>query len=154
MLPQFNSIGEFIQAQSNILPQSATAAQVIKGAALLRMGDGIQFGSCVMAARIGAAAGTPSGVTVTIKIQTSPDTTDGDFVDYVDEFGNGSGAGALVLDAASSAGHLNVDLAGANLYVRLVITMDLVGGSSPTAPVSGEIVLGGISQTAPVPSYS
>lgn len=103
--------------------------------------DRQNFGSCVLAHAAGAAAGAPTAVAVTTKLQHSDTTTSGDFVDFDPSIT------APALDAESETGRVDVDLSSAKRYIRTVTVVTLTGGTSPTLPVKTDVVLGGTVQS-------
>ncbi len=94
--------------------------------------------SCQLVGAAGAATGSPSAQTADFKIQDSAD--DSTFADFSDK----DGAAALTQLAADNASAVrNVDLSGARQFIRVVSTVVLTGGASPTWPVASFMEFGG-----------
>lgn len=113
-----------------VSPQN-TDGTVINGAAIDRTG----FMSCILAAAVGAVTGTPTSFTVPAKIQDSADGSTG-WNDVTD--------GAITtLTAINTAGKKSVNLATAKKYIRVVVDVAFVSGTTPTADVAALVLLGG-----------
>ena len=83
----------------------------------------------------GAAAGSPTAQTLNAKLQDS-DTVGGTYVDITD---------AAITEIAADDGveRVDVDLSGVKAFIRVVQTMVLTAGTSPTWPVKSDVILGG-----------
>ena len=100
-------------------------------AAVDRMG----FDSCVLTASTGAATGTPASLSLGAKLQDSADGQNG-WTDL-------PGAAVEALTAPNAVARVNVRLPTAKRYLRVVETVALTGGTSPTLGASSLIVLCG-----------
>jgi hypothetical protein len=121
-----------IRSAIGIDPQSITGAAapgtVVKGAAVDRQG----FEEALVTFQHGAVA---DGGILAVKVQESPTTTDGDFVDIADA-AFAEVAGGAEVTSGVYVGRLN--LAGRKRYLRLVAT---VVGADKTALVSALLTL-------------
>ena len=139
MTPAFqHNIGAFIVPITSIFPQSSAAA-VINGSSLQRSAHGLPL-SAVLHQHIGAIGGAPSAASVVSKIQHSPDNAT--WADYTPD-GASAVATTAALTAATTGNRLNVDLSGANDFIRIVTTITFTGGTSPTVIVAAELIIGG-----------
>jgi hypothetical protein len=132
MHPASNDIGAYVKTAVGLKPINSAASATNKGDAIDRLG----FNSAVMAAAVGAAAGGPSARSAIFKVQQSDTTTDGDFVDV-------SGAALAAMTADNASGYLDLNIQGLKRYIRVVCTVALTGGTTPTIPVAATIILGG-----------
>jgi hypothetical protein len=118
-------------------PPAAVSAGTRNGAAINRIG----FRSLTLHAATGAETGSPSARTVNAKIQDSADGSTG-WADYVPP-GSSTAAAVAEITAANAEAEVDVDLAGAKAYVRVVEVTAFTGGTSPTLGVATTVVLGG-----------
>jgi hypothetical protein len=132
MHPSNNDIGAYIKQAVGLKPTNSAASATNKGGAIDRLG----FSSAVLHAQVGAAAGGPSAQSATFKIQESDTTTDGDFADVAD-------AALEAMTADDASGYLDLNLQTLKRYIRVVCTVALTGGSTPTLPVAATVTLGG-----------
>lgn len=132
MNPRSNDIGAYVKTEVGLKPTNSAASATNKGAAIDRLG----FLSAVIACAVGAAAGGPSAQSAIFKLQESDTTTDGDFVDV-------SGKALAAMTADNASGYIDVNLQGLKRYIRVVCTVALTGGSTPTLPVAATVILGG-----------
>jgi hypothetical protein len=132
MHPASNDIGAYIKQEVGLKPINSAASATNKGAAIDRLG----FDSGVLHAMVGAAAGGPSAQSAIFKLQESDTTTDGDFADV-------TGASLAAMTADNASGYLDINLQGFKRYIRVVCTVALTSGSTPTLPVAATITLGG-----------
>ena len=124
-------IGAAVKAIKGINPEDS-AAQTINGPAVDRHTYNLPR-SAVVACQVGAETGSPTSKTVNYKLQDSPDNST--WADY--------GSAGTTITADDTDGELDLDLNGADRYVRVVVTVAFVGGTSPTVPVGATLVLGG-----------
>ncbi|WP_141323589.1 hypothetical protein [Myxococcus sp. AB025B] len=110
---------------------AAVGAGTRNSAAVDRMG----FDSCVLTASSGAATGAPSTLSLAAKLQDSADGQSG-WTDL-------PGAAVEPLTTSSAVARVNVRLPTARRYLRVVETVALTGGTSPTLGASSLIVLCG-----------
>ena len=124
-----NDIGAHVKTVVGAKP--TTAAATVNGAFIDRQG----YQSCVLAAQAGTATGTPTGQTVDAKLQDSADGSTG--------WGDLTGAAVTQITADDTLEKIDVDLAVAKRYIRVVQVITLTGGSTPTLPNSSTVTLGG-----------
>jgi len=140
MLPFFNNIGEYIKTVVDDFSNSATSSEV-DGTATQIVGPGYAYKSAQVSLYLGAAAGSPSAVSVACQVEHAP-ASSGPWTAFTDLLGHG----LITNIAASSQVSANVNLEGAQQFVRLAVTPTLTGGSSPSIPIIGVMVLGGTSE--------
>lgn len=137
MHPSRNDIGSYVKAVAGVAPQvvhdNTSGVVTVNGGWINRQG----YESAVLAVKNGAAAGSPSSYSVAAKLQDAADNA-------------GTGAADLAGDAITpitadnGLASVNVNLAPARQWIRVVLTVTFVGGGlSPTLPVDATIVLGG-----------
>ncbi len=143
MLPIWTNIGEYIKTVINVVSPSATAEVTGQAVQIVGQtgGENFAYRSAQIALQIGAPAGAPTALSVTAQLETSPDGMSG-----WSAFTDLRGHGLITLAAASTAATANVLIQGAQAYLRLAVTPTFTGGTSPSVPVAGVIVLGGASQ--------
>lgn len=124
-----HDIGAFVQPQANPVPTGADGT--VNGAAVDRQ----DFLSCVLLLTAGAATGSPTGQTADAKIQDSADGATG--------WADVTGAAATQLTADNTESSVDVDLGSVKRYIRVVQTITLTAGTSPTWPTATILVLGG-----------
>ncbi len=110
-----------------------TGAATINGAAIDRIG----FGSAVLHGRSGAVAGAPSAQTYDLRLQESPDGATG-WVDI-------TGSAIPQIVAVNAESERDIDLSGAQRFIRAVGVIAFTGGTTPTLAVDATVVLGGSS---------
>lgn len=128
MLP--TDVGAEVKVVAGFSPR-ASAGETINGAAI----DRKDFQSCVLHARSGAVSGSPTTVAYDAKLQESADGSTG-WTDI-------PGAAISQIAAADTEKHVDVNLAGAKRYIRVVAVIAFTGGTSPTLGVAATVVLGG-----------
>lgn len=125
------SIGSFLKPAVGTVP-AAVAAGTRNGFSIDRTG----FDSCVLFVQGGAVAGAPSAQSLVSKLQESDDGST--WTDI-------SGAAIAAITSASSSAKVNVSLATAKQYVRVVETVAFTGGTNPLMGAASAVVLGGAS---------
>ena len=130
------NIGGLIAVATSVAPQAASAA--VNGGSIDRQAHSMAQ-SCVLHTALGAAAGSPSAISVVSKIQHAPDNST--WTDYEPDGVNVATSAALT--AADTENSLAVDLTAAYRYIRVVTTPTLTGGTSPTIEVVADVILGG-----------
>ncbi len=108
-----------------------SAAATITSSAINRFG----LLSAVLAHSCGAASGTPDSFSVATKIQHAT-ASGGSYSDL-------TGATATTLTADSTAATADINLMGANQYLKVVTIVAFVNGTSPKVPVNATLILGG-----------
>ena len=110
--------------------------------------DRERFLSGVLAVSLGAATGDPTGITVKIAV-TECDTQGGSYTAvkdkhvFIDRTADGEGAITLTADKSGNELHnLDLDLAGCKKFVKLAVTVNCTGGTSPSCDVTCAIALG------------
>lgn len=124
-----SNIGALISAKLAVEPK-ANAAGTRNGVSIDRLALGVS--SCVLAVLTGASTGTPTTLSVDVKLQDSADGTT--FADF---------ATAVSATAVSSSAEKDIDLTTARQYVRAVETVSFTGGTAPTVLSSAALVFGG-----------
>ncbi len=132
-----HNIGGFVVVATSILPQVATGN--VNGSSIDRFAHNLPL-SCVLHQLVGAASGSPTGVSVQTKLQHSPDNAT--WTDYLPP-GSTTVAQTAVLTTASAENAAPVDLSSAARFVRAVSIITLTGGTSPSIVVGADIVLAG-----------
>lgn len=102
--------------------------------------DRLNCNSAVISIATGAATGTPTAQSVVAKVYHGDASDGSDAVPLVDRDGNNIELAAITADNAST--QLDVDILGAKKYLQIRFTTTFTGGTAPTIPVAGVIVLG------------
>lgn len=101
--------------------------------------------SATLVAVTGAATGTPTTQTLDAKIQDSADGSTG-WADYIPP--DQATVGAITqITAVNTVGDVDVNLAGAKQYIRVVEVLAFTGGTTPTLGVQTTVILGGFDRT-------
>lgn len=145
MLPFFTDIASYLKASMNAFSASLSASGTINGASVQLEGPGYSYKSAMLVGYIDATSGSPSAVSTTFQVQQSATGT-GNWSNYTDLAGNG----LITITAASTLATQSVNLQGAKQFVRILVTNALTGGSSPTCPAVGMLILGGSSENPAV----
>jgi hypothetical protein len=127
-------LGNSIKCLSTIAPQTIGAGSTAASAT----GEGIDrlnYESVVFAFNNAAPAGTPTGVTITCKIQESDDNTT--FTDI-----SGATSSHNVTNTYSTTEVSVADATSLDRYVRGVATVTFNGGSGPYVTIGALAVLG------------
>ena len=123
------NIAAYIKHARGIAPQDS-GAQTITGTGFDRQG----YLSALLVAKNGAASGAPTSYTIDAKIQDSADNT---------TFADLTGASITQITADNTDQTKAIDLSGAKRYIRVVVTVTFVGGTSPKVEVDADVILGG-----------
>ncbi len=122
-------------------PAIASAAATVNGTGIDREGHQ----SCVLLAQGGAATGAPTAQTANFKIQDS-DAVGGTYADYTTPQSGqvGSAAAAAIVEQTADdfLVKLDVNLAGAKQFIRVVSVVTLTAGTSPLWPISSAVLFG------------
>jgi len=122
--------GKYIKPVAGFSPQASDGTAAIEGPAIDRTG----FLSAVLHGRTGAVTGAPTAQTYDLKLQESADGST--WTDI-------PGAAITQITAADTEADVNVNLAGAEKYIRAVGTVTFTGGTTPTLQVAATVILGG-----------
>lgn len=138
-----HSLYDNIKLVVNPIPVTASASgKLTTGVVVDRMGKR----SGVLAVAIGTITGSPTAVKLKIEVTTC-DTSTGTYAaadaDYVVP------GGAIEMIVTSDTTYtINLDLIGQKQYIKLVPTVTITGGTSPTVPITGTaLVLGDPTKT-------
>jgi len=102
--------------------------------------DRLGFLSSVIFLAVGNASGTPSAQSVKIKLQHGDESDGSDMEDFNDKDGNVIQSDELLNDAEYT--FVDADIEGAKRYIRIVVTVDFTGGTTPAIPVNSSVALG------------
>lgn len=97
--------------------------------------DRFGFEDAIVHLKVGAATGTPTSQSVTLKVQTGNIANGSDMADVT-----GDTITALTADGLEA--ELNLDLAGYKRYLQVVPTVAFTAGTTPKIPVAAVVVLG------------
>mgnify|MGYP003112143882 CR=1 FL=1 len=130
----FSDLGGFVAVAQGNAPQAAhsttdtdTSAAIDRAAV---SGDGALYSSACFVANHGAATGSPTSASVSYQIQDCA-TSGGSYENY---------GSAIVVSGASTVGKSSIDLRAAKRFIRVVATVTLAGGSTPTLFASSSFV--------------
>ena len=101
----------------------------------------LNFLSGIFGLAVGAASGTPTSFTVSVRIQTGDLSNGTDMADFIPN------QETTVLESADliaddTFNFTNADLIGAKKFIRAVVTVAFVGGTTPAIPVNTFLALG------------
>lgn len=103
--------------------------------------DRVNFLSGVYGLAVGVASGTPTSFTVSAKLQTGDLANGSDMADFI-PCQQATVVTSADLIADSTFNWTNADLIGTKKYIRVVVTVVFVGGTTPAIPVNAFIALG------------
>lgn len=103
--------------------------------------DRLNFLSGVIGLAVGAATGTPTSYTVNVKLQTGDQANGSDMADFI-PCQQATVIQSADLTANNTFNWTDADIIGAKRYIRAVVTVAFVGGTTPTIPVNTFIALG------------
>lgn len=132
--PQMNDIGFYLKPQVGVPPE-ALSAGAKNGAVVDRLGAY----SALAIFQTGVDSGTPTSFTATCKIQHGDADDLSDAEDY-------DQAEPVVITAEDTLAKIPFNLERAKRYLRAVITVAFVDGTTPTLVCSSTIVLGGLDE--------
>jgi hypothetical protein len=125
--------------------QAAAASFALKGLGI----DTEKFQSLLFMISAGAATGSPSAVTVDVKLQHSDDDVDGNYTDVAAHAFNTEVTKQLT--AVNTRKYLEVmKTQTLKKFVRLVFTVAFTGGTSPTVGLQATACIGGHAILPPV----
>lgn len=103
--------------------------------------DRVNFLSGVFGLAVGAASGTPTSFTVYVRLQTGDLANGSDMADFIPcQEATVTKSADLIAD--DTFNFTNADLVGAQKFIRAVVTVAFVGGTTPAIPVNTFIALG------------
>ena len=97
--------------------------------------DRFGFEDAIVHLKVGAATGTPTAQSVSLKVQTGDAAGGSDMADVT-----GDAIAALTADNAEA--ELDLDLAGYKRYLQVIPTVAFTAGTTPKIPVAVTVVLG------------
>ena len=104
--------------------------------------------SAVLGVSLGAATGTPTGITVKVTF-TECDTEDGSYTPVADKLvvpgktTDDTGAVTIEADPAGSELHnIDIDLVGCKQFIKATVAVERTGGTSPSCTATCAIALG------------
>ena len=104
--------------------------------------------SAVLGVSLGAASGTPTGITVKVTF-TECDTESGSYTPVADKLvvpgktTDDTGAVTIEADPAGSELHnIDIDLVGCKQFIKATVAVECTGGSSPSCAATCAIALG------------
>lgn len=116
-----------------------SAAGTISGTAIDRAVPGGQdYFAGTLHVAVGAASGTPDSFTVNAKVKHCA-TSGGSYVALTDRDGNEVAIDAIVADNGEAT--INVDLTGADEFIKVEPVVAFVNGTSPKIDVASTLVL-------------
>lgn len=127
-------IGAYIKAVVGTVPFADTGT-VVNGAAIDRLG----FDSCILHTSGGAVTGAPTAQTLDSKLQEST-LAAGPWTNLVPAIAT------VQLTADNTEDQVDADLSGVKRFIRVVRTVSLTAGTTPTWPVSSNVILGGAAE--------
>jgi len=129
-----DTVGGEIKTLVAFTPRALSGEVAHDGVVIDRLG----YLSAVFTLVAGKYTSTPTSINVACKIQDSAMST-GSFVDISGATANVSGEVTTVADQDQE---INIDLRASERYVKLVVTPDFTGGSSPTLFFGATVSLG------------
>ena len=123
-------LGENTKVTAGIIPV-AQSAGAVNGLVIDRFG----FFDAIAHLKLGAVAGSPTALGVSVKMQTGDAADGSDMADVAADL-------TLPLTTALAEAKLNLDLNSYKRYLRPVLTTTFTGGTTPTIPVAITIILG------------
>ncbi|CAM4466151.1 hypothetical protein [Corallococcus exiguus] len=144
MHPSLANIGAYIKTNNLALAPAARAAGTTQGPVV----DILSFRSAVLAVAVGAATGTPTGISATFTFESRGSTAGaegapGAWAPVVDRDGQEL---SVIATAESGAAELDLDisfLGDDHDQLRVKQVLSFTGGSSPTLITGAVLVLGG-----------
>ena len=104
--------------------------------------------SAVLGVSLGAATGTPTGITVKVTF-TECDTEGGSYTPVADKLvvpgKTTDDTGAVTLEAAPAGSELpttDIDLVGCKQFIKATVAVECTGGTSPSCTATCAIALG------------
>jgi hypothetical protein len=153
-LAQMLNIGAWLKGVVGLIPEVITAAAghdntLVKGPAIDREAAGFGLHMSAKATLLYVAnINTAESLTGAFKVQHSVDTTDGNFSDFTDEYGNGvittTTLESGLLTNKAGVMEINICLLGAKRYIRLASTLNLSRSGTDTVAYAGLVEFGGV----------
>lgn len=135
LFPHLKTLIESIQVN---LPAKASVNSADEDGTGINLASVDQYHSGLVLCAIGAATGTPSAVSVAFTLEHSDD--DSTYTTATDV--NGDNAVLTLTGTSATSGTIDIFPNQLKQYVRLNRTVALTGGTSPTVPTVGMILLG------------
>jgi len=133
---RLRDVGAFGTTDLNFVPAAAAATATVVGDAIdLRQTSLRNYNHLVVSLQAGGVTGGPSAAAATLIVETSDASDFGSGVTTLADV-DGSTDGVSVAAEETNSANARYDLSGADRYVRVSITNDLTGGSSPTMVVA------------------
>jgi hypothetical protein len=132
-----HSIYDNVAVQKSLAPQGDTGGSPVNGGVV----DTLGFNTGMLAFESGAISGSPSAISIAVKLQES-DASDGSgMADALDNTGTVIGG---TVTAANTELLARVEGLGANRkrYLRVVETTTFTGGTTPAVHIHANILLG------------
>ena len=130
------NIGSLVFPVTGVFPQTA-AAGTVNGVSIDRTLHNLP-NSCVLSQAAGSVSGAPTALNVQTTLQHSPDSAA-----WSNYQVGGVTQQTAALTAANSANAAPIDLTGAYRFIRTVTVVTFTGGTTPTVPVTTNVILGG-----------
>jgi hypothetical protein len=138
MHPNWTDIGVFLKTVVSAWNIALGAAAKQDGAGVAQLvGPGFEYQGAQMVLYVGAATGSPTGISVVATLQDSADNI---------TFAPVVGAPTVTVGAANTQGSANINLRSCRQYLRVSIQNALAGGTAPTTAVAGILIMGGSSE--------
>lgn len=103
--------------------------------------DRVNFLSGVFGLAVGAASGTPTSFTVSVRLQTGDLSNGTDMADFI-PCQQATVISSADLIADDTFNFTNADIIGAKKFIRAVVTVAFVAGTTPAIPVNAFLALG------------
>ena len=137
-------LGHLFKSITGTVPAAASAG-TRNGTAINRRQNGAIAQGCTLFVSSGAETGAPSARTLDAKIQDSADGST-NWADYIPP-DQTTVAAAPQIVAASSSSEVDVNLAGAKAYIRVVEVLAFTAGTTPTLGAQSSVSLYGFDRT-------
>lgn len=137
-------LGHIFKTITGTVPATPVAG-TRNGTAINRRQSGALAMGCTLFASSGAETGAPSSRTLDTKIQDSADGSTA-WADYIPPDQTTVAANTQII-AANSSAEVDVNLAGAKAFIRVVEVLAFVAGTAPTLAVQSSVALYGFDRT-------
>lgn len=141
-MSNLTDIGHKIKTVGFLAPQALSGSSEVLTSAIDTQAAGFVSGQLI--ATVGATTGTPTAASVALSLKHCA-TSGGSYTVFTpNETGTAS---TLTLATTDTVRALNIDLRGAERYLKISATPTFTGGSSPTTLVAAQLV--GVNSTTP-----